>query len=94
MLYSNVKNIVTEEKFMAWLENKSGHYSYLDNRNCALAQYLKDQFPFAEIQVGGATFYINDEYYDIPENIKVALFMASTFESLLVNLKERIYMNV
>ena len=89
-----MKNVLSEKKFIAWLENKSGYYCYFDNRNCALAQYLKDQFPSAEIYVGGASFSINDEYYDIPDDLKVALSIAGTFELLLVILKKRISKNM
>ncbi len=46
--------------FRLWLETKNGPFVYVDNENCAFAQFLKHQTPGLRVGVGSDVWYNKD----------------------------------
>ena len=67
----------TSEQFKAWVDQQDpdASYNYMDNFNCAFAQFLKSMGE-TEVNVDGFRYYTSLGCRDIPHGAQQALYMA------------------
>lgn len=73
-------------KFKAFCAERTGPYDYMDNRNCAVAQFLRAE-GHSWVNVGGRTYDTSKDTYVIPLAIRHAANEEPfTFEALAARL--------
>ncbi len=61
--------------FLEFVKGKPGDegYNYNDTHNCALCQFARDAFGWAEARAGGRYFYQHDHYFDTLRTVSDAI---------------------
>ena len=77
------KHLSLKAQFRAWLDTKSGPYTYAHCEECALGQFLRDKYgPDVAIRVDQWWFRVNGVDEEIDHDLAHLLPCARTFEDL------------
>lgn len=64
--------------FINFLERQTGTYIYRNQCGCAIAQYLKEQFPEKDVRVTCCTYTLDGEVRGLPEGWNDAVMNVPT----------------
>lgn len=80
------QDIFKMRSFITWAARKPGEYTYVDNFNCALGQYLTSK-GMKNVCIASHTFFIGDDTYIMNKALARELVSEHTFKRLASNLK-------